>query len=85
MVEPGGEEARPLLDSAHNDCPQRKALPALCDPRRLAHRLLVLAFMCFLGFGSYFCYDNPAALQTQVQRVIDLGTIFLFNDFLLLK
>ncbi|XP_026517966.1 major facilitator superfamily domain-containing protein 1-like [Terrapene carolina triunguis] len=74
MVEPGGEEARPLLDSAHNDCPQRKALPALCDPRRLAHRLLVLAFMCFLGFGSYFCYDNPAALQTQVQRDMKVNT-----------
>lgn len=73
-----------------------RALPAVCDPRRLPHRLLVLALMCFLGFGgwwwwwwrrgglgwwgralrpplllagSYFCYDNPAALQTQVQRV----------------
>nr|XP_021397379.1 major facilitator superfamily domain-containing protein 1 [Lonchura striata domestica] len=46
-----------------------RALPAACDPRRLPHRLLVLALMCFLGFGSYFCYDNPAALQTQVQRV----------------
>ncbi|XP_073215651.1 lysosomal dipeptide transporter MFSD1 isoform X5 [Lepidochelys kempii] len=74
MVEPGGEEERPLLDSAQNDCPPRKALPPLCDPRRLAHRLLVLALMCFLGFGSYFCYDNPAALQTQVQRDMKVNT-----------
>ncbi|XP_032661396.1 lysosomal dipeptide transporter MFSD1 isoform X2 [Chelonoidis abingdonii] len=74
MAEPGGEEERPLLGSAHNDCPQRQALPALCDPRRLAHRLLVLVFMCFLGFGSYFCYDNPAALQTQVQRDMKVNT-----------
>ncbi|XP_067401783.1 lysosomal dipeptide transporter MFSD1 isoform X1 [Emydura macquarii macquarii] len=74
MVEAGDEEERALLDSAEDGCPQRKALPALCDPRRLAHRLLVLAFMCFLGFGSYFCYDNPAALQTQVQGDMKVNT-----------
>ncbi|XP_074887403.1 lysosomal dipeptide transporter MFSD1 isoform X5 [Buteo buteo] len=51
-----------------------RALPAVCDPRRLPHRLLVLALMCFLGFGSYFCYDNPAALQTQVQRDMKVNT-----------
>ncbi|KAF4801996.1 hypothetical protein TURU_029576 [Turdus rufiventris] len=51
-----------------------RALPAACDPRRLPHRLLVLALMCFLGFGSYFCYDNPAALQTQVQRDMKVNT-----------
>lgn len=59
MVEPGGEEERPLLDSAQNDCPPRKALPALCDPRRLAHRLLVLALMCFLGFGKSRLLEPP--------------------------
>ncbi|XP_029471009.1 major facilitator superfamily domain-containing protein 1 isoform X1 [Rhinatrema bivittatum] len=47
---------------------------ALCDPGRLAHRLLVLTIMCFLGFGSYFCYDNPAALQTQVQGDMKVNT-----------
>lgn len=30
-----------------------RALPAVCDPRRLPHRLLVLALMCFLGFGGW--------------------------------
>ncbi|XP_030633537.1 lysosomal dipeptide transporter MFSD1 [Chanos chanos] len=30
--------------------------------------------MCFLGFGSYFCYDNPAALQTQVIQDMRLTT-----------
>uniref|UniRef100_A0A8D0LCT8 Lysosomal dipeptide transporter MFSD1 n=1 Tax=Sphenodon punctatus TaxID=8508 RepID=A0A8D0LCT8_SPHPU len=67
------EEQQALLDedsAAEGDgCRRLKSLPALCDPGHLAHRLLVLALMCFLGFGSYFCYDNPAALQTQVQGV----------------
>ncbi|QQP56007.1 Uncharacterized protein FKW44_000524, partial [Caligus rogercresseyi] len=34
-----------------------------CHPTSLCHRLIALALMCFLGFGSYFCYDNPGALQ----------------------
>ncbi|XP_068939575.1 lysosomal dipeptide transporter MFSD1 isoform X2 [Petaurus breviceps papuanus] len=49
-------------------------LSALCDPAHLAHRLLALAFMCLLGFGSYFCYDNPAALQMQIQGDMQIHT-----------
>ncbi|XP_063763228.1 major facilitator superfamily domain-containing protein 1 isoform X2 [Eleginops maclovinus] len=51
-----------------------RPLPAICDPGHLLHRIVVLVFMCFLGFGSYFCYDNPAALQTQVIQDLDLNT-----------
>ncbi|XP_077040338.1 lysosomal dipeptide transporter MFSD1 isoform X7 [Agelaius phoeniceus] len=73
------EEQRALLgaeggDGSHGSPGPPRALPAACDPRRLPHRLLVLALMCFLGFGSYFCYDNPAALQTQVQRDMKVNT-----------
>uniref|UniRef100_A0A672MFS1 Lysosomal dipeptide transporter MFSD1 n=1 Tax=Sinocyclocheilus grahami TaxID=75366 RepID=A0A672MFS1_SINGR len=49
-------------------------LSPLCDPTHLLHRILVLLFMCFLGFGSYFCYDNPAALQTQFIQDMSLNT-----------
>lgn len=59
-------------DSGDSDV--RAPLPALCDPSRLAHRMLVLLLMCFLGFGSYFCYDNPATLQTQVKRDMQVNT-----------
>uniref|UniRef100_A0A673WXW8 Lysosomal dipeptide transporter MFSD1 n=1 Tax=Salmo trutta TaxID=8032 RepID=A0A673WXW8_SALTR len=68
------EERQKLLDEEgdisssgpRNESRPVKPMSALCDPRRLLHRIFVLLFMCFLGFGSYFCYDNPAALQTQV-------------------
>ena len=54
------EEARALLPGGPNEAgrgapvtpPAPGALPALCDPSRLAHRLLVLLLMCFLGFGE---------------------------------
>ncbi|XP_030898551.1 lysosomal dipeptide transporter MFSD1 isoform X2 [Melopsittacus undulatus] len=73
------EEERALLGSAGGDdgggSPEAfRSLPSACDPRRLPHRLIILTLMCFLGFGSYFCYDNPAALQTQVQRDMKVNT-----------
>eukprot|EP00794_Sanderia_malayensis_P005634 gene5634-6330_t len=36
---------------------------SMCDPHKPAHRYSILVFICFISFGSYFCYDNPAALQ----------------------
>jgi len=32
----------------------------------LGVRWLVLAFTCILMMGSYYCYDNPAALESQL-------------------
>ncbi|XP_050833932.1 major facilitator superfamily domain-containing protein 1 isoform X9 [Serinus canaria] len=51
------EEQRALLgadggDGSPGSPGPPRALPAACDPRRLPHRLLVLALMCFLGFGA---------------------------------
>uniref|UniRef100_H3CQI6 Lysosomal dipeptide transporter MFSD1 n=1 Tax=Tetraodon nigroviridis TaxID=99883 RepID=H3CQI6_TETNG len=47
---------------------------AICHPNHPLHRVVVLVFMCFLGFGSCFCLDNPAALQTQIIKDLDLST-----------
>uniref|UniRef100_A0A8C2DG57 Lysosomal dipeptide transporter MFSD1 n=1 Tax=Cyprinus carpio TaxID=7962 RepID=A0A8C2DG57_CYPCA len=63
-----------LLDEDEDDDGVPRHLFPLCDPTHLLHRILVLVFMCFLGFGSYFCYDNPAALQTQVIQDMSLNT-----------
>ncbi|CDQ98763.1 unnamed protein product [Oncorhynchus mykiss] len=76
------EERQKLLDEEggisssgpRNESGPVKPMSALCDPRQLLHRIFVLLFMCFLGFGSYFCYDNPAALQTQVIQDMKLNT-----------
>ena len=34
-----------------------------CDPQSSFHKGIALVLMCSMGFGSYFCYDNPGALQ----------------------
>ncbi len=32
-------------------------------------RYYMLSLACFLCFGNYFIYDNPSALQTQLEDV----------------
>ncbi|XP_012278627.1 major facilitator superfamily domain-containing protein 1 [Orussus abietinus] len=50
------------------------ALEGFCSPRRLFYRFLGLALMCLLGFGSYFCYDNPGALLDNFIKDLNLTT-----------
>ncbi|XP_046732014.1 major facilitator superfamily domain-containing protein 1 isoform X2 [Silurus meridionalis] len=69
----GEENQRLLNENVYEDGTRRRMSP-ICDPNHLLHRLVVLFLMCFLGFGSYFCYDNPAALQKQVIQDMDLNT-----------
>lgn len=45
------ERQRLLGDEDRGSGPGRPML-AICDPNRLLHRLVVLFFMCFLGFGK---------------------------------
>ncbi|XP_070539369.1 lysosomal dipeptide transporter MFSD1-like [Ptychodera flava] len=52
---------------------------AACNPRNRLHRYLVLILMCFLSYGSYFVYDNPAALQKHMKEDLDLNT----SDFMM--
>jgi MFS family permease len=61
-------------DVARNEKAYEGCGPALlCDPRRTPHRFIVLIFTCFLNFGSYFCYDNPAALQREIKTDMDVN------------
>lgn len=51
-----------------------------CDPRTPGQRFLGLMLMCLLGFGAYFCYDGPGALQNHFHSDMDLTT----SEFVLL-
>lgn len=56
---------KPMSPSSRFDC--STFFP--CDPRRWFHRYFMLILMCFLSFGSYYVYDNPAALQKTITDV----------------
>ncbi|RNA16812.1 major facilitator superfamily domain-containing 1 isoform X2 [Brachionus plicatilis] len=46
----------------------------ICNPRKAFYRYFALIFMCLLSFGSYFCYDNPAALQDNFKKDLKIST-----------
>lgn len=43
-------------------------------------RYLACFFMCLIGFGTAFCYDNPAALQDDLERDLKISTA-TFSSF----
>nr|CAH8863502.1 unnamed protein product [Trichobilharzia regenti] len=51
----------------------------LCNPRRRFHRYVALFFICFLTFGSYFCYDNPSALQDVMLSSLGMSKVQFMN------
>ncbi|KAG8237883.1 hypothetical protein J437_LFUL017174, partial [Ladona fulva] len=55
---------------------------ACCNPKHTIHRFIALLLMCLLGFGSYFCYDNPGALQDNFKADMSLTTsqfVYLYS------
>uniref|UniRef100_A0A673WZS0 Lysosomal dipeptide transporter MFSD1 n=1 Tax=Salmo trutta TaxID=8032 RepID=A0A673WZS0_SALTR len=64
------EERQKLLDEEgdisssgpRNESRPVKPMSALCDPRRLLHRIFVLLFMCFLGFDTFLVIWTSNAL-----------------------
>ncbi len=55
----------------------------LCNPTSTCHRLIALCLMCSLGFGSYFCYDNPGALQDEIKTAMGVTTLQFENLYAL--
>lgn len=49
-------------------------LDTLMDPRSAIHRYIALALICLLGFGNYFCYDTPGALEVPIEDAMSIGT-----------
>ncbi|KAL3280709.1 hypothetical protein HHI36_003945 [Cryptolaemus montrouzieri] len=45
---------------------------SMTHPSGFIFRFVGLLLLCFVGFGSYFCYDNPAALQDYIQEDLNL-------------
>ncbi|KAK0090857.1 hypothetical protein PV325_000023 [Microctonus aethiopoides] len=72
-MEGGIIESPEILLRASSSIDDDLALQGCCSPKGRLWRFLGLALMCFLGFGSYFCYDNPSALQDNIQNDLDLS------------
>ncbi|GFN73909.1 major facilitator superfamily domain-containing protein [Plakobranchus ocellatus] len=69
-------ESSPLLSSGSSMDIELQGCGAtpFCNPNSFVHRyFIVLVLICFLSFGSYFCYDNPAALQDTMINDLDIN------------
>lgn len=67
-------EAEPIVQYSNEYNSKQGVISYMCDPRKPFYRYFALIFMCMLGFGSYFCYDNPAALQDQFKKDLRIST-----------
>jgi len=60
------------------------ARPGGPPPLSKLYRYSALFFMCFLGFGSYFCFDNPGALPDVISKDMSLTTTqftYLYSSY----
>ena len=48
---------------------KESSTPDVIDPSTTSIRFYMLFLACMLCIGSYFVYDNPAALETQIKTV----------------
>jgi hypothetical protein len=65
------EETSPLLEQNHIERQSKKSpkwkAPTCFAPNGTFSRVTALLLMSLVGFGAFFCFDNPGALQTEVQ------------------
>ena len=65
-------ETEPIIQYVDNE--DKSISVGCCNPRKFFYRYFALIFMCLLSFGSYFCYDNPAALQDNFKKDLKIST-----------
>ena len=65
-----GEDS-PLLGTQHEprDDLSKDPQPETQNPVPFVSRVLALLLMSTVGFGAFFCFDNPGALQNEVFRI----------------
>ena len=73
MTKEDVSESEPIIQYV-DGAEEEGTLSKMCNPRKFFFRYFALIFMCLLSFGSYFCYDNPAALQDHFKKDLKIST-----------
>lgn len=58
---------------------EMSSLVGICHEGKMS-KWMAFVCICSLTFGSYFCFDTPAALQDRFKRDLDITTA-TFTDF----
>jgi hypothetical protein len=67
-------ESEPIIQYVDHEDGKASFLTTFFDPKQKFYRWFALIFICLLSFGSYFCYDNPAALQDRFKKDLEIPT-----------
>ncbi|KAL5237205.1 hypothetical protein ACI65C_004615 [Semiaphis heraclei] len=76
------EESHPTSSADITDNHERDCKVTWTHPSHIFQRLIALFLMCLIGFGSYFCFDNPGALQDNFIQDMNLTTsqfVYLYS------
>ncbi|OQV16047.1 Major facilitator superfamily domain-containing protein 1 [Hypsibius exemplaris] len=68
------EEDEPLIDVSQEEDEELQGSAGCCYPTGTGYRFAVLVLICLTSLGSYFCYDNPAALQKEIKNDMGVDT-----------
>eukprot|EP00042_Codosiga_hollandica_P049859 m.586226 g.586226 ORF g.586226 m.586226 type:complete len:517 (-) comp57975_c0_seq9:2945-4495(-) len=74
MSDSESEKQALLRQESEGGEPEHTYMCAMANPKHWSHRYLFLILICFLCFGNYFVYDNPAALQPQFIQDMKITT-----------
>ena len=66
------EDSEEYFQKDHDDVEKLDTDDGKVDISKTNVRYYMLFLACFLCFGNYFIYDNPAALQPQLESVINI-------------
>jgi len=67
------DERTPLLGTKPSHDVRAVRSCSCASPRGLSTKVIGLLLMSLIGFGAFFCFDNPGALQTQLVHVLGLS------------
>ena len=67
------DETSPLIPPLETPCTR------VWSPTSLATRVTALVLMSLVGFGAFFCFDNPGALQTEVISHTDINILYEYG------
>ena len=72
-TKPPLDERTPLIGGSKTPLDARVVHSCRCAiPRGLSTKVIGLLLMSLIGFGAFFCFDNPGALQTQLTHVLGI-------------
>ena len=60
---------RKMSEADKDNIVEEKVSPCSMHPESPLFKGIGLLFICSIGFGSYFCYDGPGAIQVVFFKV----------------